>query len=236
MAAQLNTFVKSFTNRLESPVRQHLKNVYGCLSMATVSASAGAYIHLFTELLQANLLTTLGTFGLLFALTSTPDNGKNQKLRLSYLLGFAFMSGLGLGPLLQLVMSINPSIIVTALIGTTVVFVSFSISSLMAERGRWLYLGGTLMSLLNVMVLFSFVNLFLRWSFFYQAHLYVGLFLMCGFVIYDTQLIIEKYHMGSKDFIMHSLDLFIDFIGIFRYLVIILTQKEVSKNQRKRRD
>ncbi|XP_076669949.1 bax Inhibitor-1 [Andrena cerasifolii] len=236
MAAVLNTFVNSFTNRLESPVRQHLKNVYGCLSLSTVSAAMGAYMHLYTEFLQANLLTTLGTFGLLFALISTPDNGKNKKLRLSYLLGFAFLSGLGLGPLFQLIMAVNPSIIITSLIGTTVVFVSFSISSLLAERGRWLYLGGTLISLLNVMVLFSFINLFLRWSFFYQAHLYVGLFLMCGFVIYDTQLIIEKYHMGNKDFILHSLDLFIDFIGIFRHLLIILTQKELAKDQRKRKD
>ncbi|KZC06905.1 putative Bax inhibitor 1 [Dufourea novaeangliae] len=195
-----------------------------------VSAAAGSYIHLYTELLQANMLTTLGTFGLLLALISTPDNGKNQKLRLSYLLGFALLSGLGLGPLFQMIIAINPSIIVSALIGTTVVFVSFSISSLLAERGRWLYLGGTLLSLLNTMVLFSFINLFVRWSFFYQAHLYVGLFLMCGFVIYDTQLIIEKFHMGSKDFILHSLDLFIDFIAIFRHLLIILTQKVKKKN------
>nr|XP_012150975.1 PREDICTED: probable Bax inhibitor 1 [Megachile rotundata] len=214
----------------ESPVRQHLKNVYGCLSFSTLSAAAGAYVHLYTEFLDANLLTTLGTFGLLFALISTPDNGKNQKLRLGYLLGFAFLSGLGLGPLLHLVISINPSIVVTALIGTTVVFVSFSISSLLAERGRWLYLGGILISLLNIMVLFSIINIFLRWSLFYQVHLYVGLFLMCGFVIYDTQLIIEKYHMGSKDFILHSFDLFIDFISIFHHLIIILTQKRKRKN------
>lgn len=109
--------------------------------------------------------------------------------------------------------------------GTTVVFVSFSISALLAERGRWLYLGGTLMSMLNIMILFSFANLFLRSTFIYQAHLYVGLFVICGFVIYDTQLIIEKHHMGSRDFIMHSLDLFIDFVGIFRHLLVILTQK-----------
>jgi len=109
--------------------------------------------------------------------------------------------------------------------GTTVVFVSFSISALLAERGRWLYLGGTLMSMLNIMILFSFANLFLRSTFIYQAHLYLGLFVICGFVIYDTQLIIEKHHMGSRDFIMHSLDLFIDFVGVFRYLLVILTQK-----------
>lgn len=109
--------------------------------------------------------------------------------------------------------------------GTTVVFVSFSISALLAARGRWLFLGGTLMSMLNAMFLFSFINLFLRSTFLYQAHLYVGLFVICGFVIYDTQLIIEKYHIGSRDFIMHSLDLFIDFVGVFRHLLVILTQK-----------
>lgn len=232
----LGTFVNAFNNRLEPPLRQHLKNVYGCLSLATLSAAAGAYVHMYTQFLQASFLTTIGTLGLLFALICTPDNGKNQKLRLSYLLGFAFLSGLGLGPFLKLVISIDPSIVVTALVGTTFVFVSFSISALLADRGRWLYLGGILFSLLNIMLLFSFVNLFLRWSLFYQAHLYVGLFLMCGFVIYDTQLIIEKHHMGNKDFIEHSLDLFIDFVGVFRHLIVILTQKELAKEQRKRKE
>lgn len=106
-----------------APVRQHLKNVYGCLSLSTVSAAAGAYVHMYTQLLQANLLTTLGTLGLLIALMTTPDNGKNQKLRLGYLQGFAFLSGLGLGPLLELVVSIDPSIVVTALVGEPTVLV-----------------------------------------------------------------------------------------------------------------
>ncbi|XP_015605188.1 probable Bax inhibitor 1 [Cephus cinctus] len=233
MAATLNTFVNSFSNRLEAPVRQHLKNVYGCLALTTVSAAVGACVHLYTDLLQSSLLTTLGALGVLMALVSTPDNGKNHGLRLSYLLGFTFLSGLGLGPLLKIVISIDPSIIVTALMGTAVVFVSFSICALLAERGQWLYLGGTLISMLNMMLLFSLANLFLRSTLIYQAHMYLGLFMMCGFIIYDTQLIIEKVHMGNKDFISHSLDLFIDFIGVFRHLLIVLTQKEQN---RKRKD
>lgn len=48
---------------------------------------------------------------------------------------------------------------------------------------------------------------------------------MCAFVLYDTQLIMEKRRNGDKDFIAHSVDLFIDFIGIFRRLLIILAQK-----------
>lgn len=51
---------------------------------------------------------------------------------------------------------------------------------------------------------------------------------MCGFVLYDTQLIIEKRRSGDKDFVAHSVDLFIDFIGIFRRLVIILAEKVIS--------
>lgn len=237
MAAIFNTFVNSFSNRLDEPVRKHLKNVYGCLSMSTVSAAVGAYVHMYTQLLQANLLTSLATIGLLFALINVPDNGKNHKLRLGYLLGFAFLTGLGLGPLLEMVINIDPSIVVTALVGTTLLFVSFSISALLAERGHWLYLGGIIFSMLNIMFMTFFVNLFLRSQFIYQAHLYIGFFLMCAFIIYDTQLIIEKHHMGNKDFIAHSLDLFMDFISVFRHLLVILAQKEISKEQqRKRKD
>lgn len=34
-----------------------------------------------------------------------------------------------------------------------------------------------------------------------QANLYLGLMLMCGFVLFDTQLIIEKAESGDKDYI-----------------------------------
>lgn len=85
--------------------------------MSTVSAGVGAYVHMYTEILQAGLMSTLGALGLLFALLCTPDNGKNQKIRLGYLLGFTFLSGLGMGPLLEAVISVDPSIVVTSLLG-----------------------------------------------------------------------------------------------------------------------
>ncbi|XP_069672022.1 probable Bax inhibitor 1 isoform X2 [Periplaneta americana] len=225
MAPTVESFLRSFNSKLEEPVRQHLKNVYACLTMSTISAGVGAYIHIYTELLSAGLLTVIGSMGLLIALMATPDNGKNRKLRLGYLLGFAFFTGMGMGPLLDTVIQIDPSIIVTALVGTAVIFVSFSLSAMLAERGRWLYLGGTLMTLLSALLLLSLANLLFGSYLIFQAYLYLGLLLMCGFVLYDTQLIIEKRRNGDKDFVAHSVDLFIDFIGIFRRLVIILTQK-----------
>lgn len=195
------------------------------MALSTLSAAGGAAVHLYTDILSAGFLTSIGAVVMFFLLIGTPDNGKNTNLRLGYLLGFAGLTGLGLGPLLEYVILVNPSIVVTALMATTLVFVSFTIGSMFAEQGRWLYLGSTLMTLISTMMFMGLANIFLGSQLIYQAHLYLGLLVMCGFVLYDTQVIIEKRRMGNKDFVTHSLDLFVDFIGIFRRLLIILTQK-----------
>lgn len=61
-----------------------------------------------------------------------------------------------------------------------------------------------------------------------QAQLYIGLIVMAAFVLFDTQMIMERCRAGSTDCIRHSLDLFFDLVSMFRRLLIILTQK-VSK-------
>ena len=58
-----------------------------------------------------------------------------------------------------------------------------------------------------------------------QVQLYGGLLLFCGFVLFDTQLIVEKFNLGDNDYIWHSLGLFLDFVNIFRRLLIILASK-----------
>ena len=65
----------------------------------------------------------------------------------------------------------------------------------------------------------------------FQLHLYGGLVVFCGFILYDTQLIIEKKRNGDNDFIWHSVDLFLDFVNIFRRILIILSNKEEKKRK-----
>lgn len=48
---------------------------------------------------------------------------------------------------------------------------------------------------------------------------------MAGFILFDTQMIMEKRRAGSTDCIRHSMDLFFDLVSVFRRLLIILTQK-----------
>ena len=52
------------------------------------------------------------------------------------MLGFAFLTGLGLGPLLDIAIMIDPSIIPSALLLTSVVFASFTGAALVAPSGQ----------------------------------------------------------------------------------------------------
>jgi len=235
MAASVDNFLHSFNTKFDAPVRSHLKNVYASLTMSIMAASAGAYVHLFTDLLKGGgiMFSLLGA-GLALGLFMTPDNGKNRGMRMGMLLGFAFLTGLGLGPLLSMAIMMNPSLVPSALMLTSAVFACFTGAALFAPDGKYLYLGGTLLSGLSTLLFLGFLNIFFRSQLLFQVHLYIGLAIFCGFIMFDTQVIIRKARNGDRDFIAHSLDLFIDFVQIFRKVLILLMQKDERDNKKRR--
>ncbi|XP_039602592.1 probable Bax inhibitor 1 [Polypterus senegalus] len=221
-------------SQISRSTQQHLKNVYSSLTICMLVAGVGAYVHVFTRLLQGGLLSFLGSIGMMIWLAMTPHSLETEKKRLAILCGFAFFTGVGLGPAMDFVISVNPSIIVTAFLGTSVIFACFTLSALYAQRRSYLFLGGTLMSGLSILLLLSMFNMFYGSVMLFKAHMYLGLLVMCGFVLFDTQLIIEKAEMGDKDYIWHCVDLFLDFITIFRKLMMILATNEKDKKKEKK--
>lgn len=75
-------------------MKEHLKNVYGTLALGLIGAAFGAYIHVFTNVLKGNILTTLISFGVLLLLYATPPNHGNQNLRFAYFMGFTTLAGM----------------------------------------------------------------------------------------------------------------------------------------------
>jgi len=65
----------------------------------------------------------------------------------------------------------------------------------------------------------------------HSVELYVGLLMFCGYVLYDTQIIIEKATY-SQDFVWHAMSLFIDFVAIFVRILIILLNREQTKKKK----
>ncbi|CAN9515257.1 unnamed protein product [Ophioblennius macclurei] len=221
-------------SQISRSTQDHLKNVYSSLAVCMFVASAGAYVHVVTRLFQGGMLSVLGSLGMMFWLAMTPHNAQTEKKRLAILAGFAFLTGVGLGPTLDFVIAVNPSIVVTAFMGTSVLFVCFTLSALYAQRRSYLFLGGTLMSGLSLLFLLSVANMFMGSVMLFQVHMYLGLLVMCGFVLFDTQLIIEKAENGDKDYVWHCVDLFLDFITIFRKLMVILSMNEKDRKKEKK--
>ena len=177
-------------------MRSHLKNVYATLTMSIMAASAGAYVHLFTDILKVKrshnqsiaklkkkgcntwkhyqgggLIFSLLGAGIALGLFMTPDNGKNRGTRLSMLMAFAFLTGLGLGPLLSMAIMVNPSLVPSAFMLTSAIFACFTGAALFAPDGKYLYLGGTLLSGLSTLLFLGFLNIFFRSQLLFQVSL-----------------------------------------------------------------
>ncbi len=140
-----------------------------------------------------------------------------------------------LGPLVESVLDINPSIVLSAFLGTVVIFACFSLAAIYAERRSMLYLGGILGSALSLMTFFGLMNIFFRSTLIFNFQLYFGLLVFVGYVCFDTQLIIEKASVGDLDVQRNALDLFLDFVAIFVRILIILANNNKKKNENKRR-
>jgi len=208
-------------------IQAHLVNVYTVLCATILSGALGSMAFLRFHI--GGTLSFIAGILLLFWLSATPKHEVNK--RLGILLGFAFIEGLSIGPLLQSVLDIDPAIVTTAFLATVCVFGCFSASAYFAERRSYLYLGGLLGTSLSSLVVLGLMNMFIRSPFMFNIGLYFGLLVFCGFVVFDTQLIIEKAAVGEKDYIWDALELFLDFVNIFVRLLVILS-KDKKKERR----
>lgn len=227
-------FTETLNKKLEPQVQEHLKNVYMSLSLASLAAAGGATFGLYTG--SFGLLAVLGALASGIALTFSENNYKNQNKRFGYFMAFAGFTGLSLAPLIGMAIYLNPRIIPFSLISTFLVFGSFTMSALFSNHAKWLFVGGGLFSMLSIMTFMSIANIFIGSYYLFQAQLYIGIVVFCLFVMYDTAYIIERRRAGDKDYLQHSMRLFVDMVDIFRTLMILMIQKERNnRNNRNRR-
>jgi len=230
----VNRIFSTLGNKLEKDVREHLKNVYATLTLCMVTAVFGVITNSVFHLNSFHFLFSLGTIGLMLAIVCTEASRANEKKRLAYMFGLAFLVGCSTGPLIEYVGATDPSIVFNAYVITLIVFGSFTLAALYAESTKFLHLGAILSSAMLCLLITSF---FARYEAVHSIILWGGLAINCGFVVYDTQLIAEKRRRGDTDYIWHTVMLFIDFVNIFRYILILLKEKNdsgSSSNKRRR--
>ncbi|KAK8587379.1 hypothetical protein V6N12_021875 [Hibiscus sabdariffa] len=138
-----------------SPVVQaHLKQVCLTLCCALIASAIGAYLHILWNI--GGYLTTFACLGTIFWLLSTPPY--EEQKRVSLLMASAAFEGASVGPLIDLAIQIDPSVLVAAFVGTALAFASFSGAAMLARRREFLYLGGLLSSGVSMLLWLHFAS------------------------------------------------------------------------------
>ncbi|KAJ4847995.1 Bax inhibitor 1 [Turnera subulata] len=221
-----------------SPVVQtHLKQVYLTLCCALVASATGVYLHMLWNI--GGLLTTFACLGCMIGLLSMAPY--EEKKRVGLLMAAGLFEGASIGPLVDLAIEIDPSVLMTAFVGTGIAFACFSGAAMLARRREYLYLGGLLSSGVSILLWLHFASsIFGGSAALFKFELYFGLLVFVGYVVVDTQDIIEKAHLGDLDYVKHAMTLFTDFVAVFvRILIIMLKnsqEREREKKKNKRRD
>ncbi|XP_073283574.1 bax inhibitor 1-like [Primulina huaijiensis] len=223
--------LKNF-RQISPVVQNHLKQVYLSLCCSLVASAVGAYLHILFNL--GGFLTTLGCMGSIIWLLSVPQY--EEKKRMSLLMAAALFEGASVGPLIELAIDFDPSIIVSAFVGCAVAFGCFSAAAMVARRREYLYLGGLLSSGLSILFWLHFASSIFGGSMaLFKFELYFGLLVFVGYIVVDTQDIIEKAHFGDLDYVKHTLTLFTDFVAVFVRILIIMLKNASEKEEKKKK-
>jgi len=83
----------------------------------------------------ASIITTIWLFTLDF-------NARTQTQCFGLMSATALFTGVYLSPLINLAIDVDPQIVMTAFLLTTIIFVCFTLSALLTQKRTYLYLGG----------------------------------------------------------------------------------------------
>jgi FtsH-binding integral membrane protein len=236
-------------NDIDQHVQRHLVRVYATLAVGVglIAAASYALTTPYLYFLASPLLGLAITLGSMFAL-GMGESAFRHNTRVGLYALFCVGEALSISPLIGPLLSAAVSsldfdsaildnagnILTTAFLGACAVFTCFTLSALFSRRRSFLFLSSILSSALSWLLLLS---LFSSWlpSGFSVMHLYAGLFVFLGYILVDTQMIIEKAAQGSRDYLWHAVELTLDFVAVFVRLVVILARNaEKKKDDRKR--
>ncbi|XP_030533503.1 bax inhibitor 1-like [Rhodamnia argentea] len=223
--------LKNF-RQISPVVQSHLKQVYLSLCCALVASAAGAYLHLLLNI--GGLLTTFACIGSMLWLLSTPPY--EEQKRFGLLMAAALFEGAAIGPLIEMAIKVDPSILISAFVGSALAFACFSGAAMLARRREYLYLGGLLSSGLSMLMWLQFASaIFGGSAAIFKFEIYFGLLVFIGYVVVDTQEIIEQAHRGDLDYVRHALNLFTDFVAVFVRILIIMLKNSAEKTEKKKK-
>jgi FtsH-binding integral membrane protein len=200
-----------------------LRNTYWLLGASMIPTVIGAAVGTsinFSFMAASPIVSSLLMFavmmGMLFAVTAL----RNSAWGIAALLGFTFVAGVFLGPILQVALHLRngTELIGMAAGGTGVIFFSLATIATVTKKdfsfmGKFLFIG------LILILVASLANMFLQIPLLSLTISGIAVMIFSAYILYDVSQIVRG---GETNYIMATLSLYLDIYNLFIHLLNIL--------------
>lgn len=211
------------TGTLAQEQNKVLRNTYWMLGLTMIPTVIGAFVGLSTDFsfmaghpVAAPLLMIAAMMGMLFGVTLL----RNSVWGIAMLLGFTFVAGWFLGPILQHALHLRngAQLIGMAAGGTGLIFFSLATLATVTKKdfsfmGKFLFIG------LILLVIASLANIFFAIPALSLTISAVAVLLFSAYILYDISQIV---HGGETNYVMATVGLYLDIYNIFVHLLNLL--------------
>lgn len=200
-----------------------LRNTYMMLALTMIPTVIGAFVGLSINFSFMTLHPVMGSLlmfgammGLLFAVTAL----RNSVWGIAALLGFTFVAGVFLGPILQFALHLKngAQLIGLAAGGTGLIFFSLATIATVTKKdfsfmGKFLFIG------LILLVIASLANIFFAIPALSLTISAIGVLIFSAYILFDISQIIQG---GETNYVMATMMLYLDIYNIFVNLLNLL--------------
>ena len=200
-----------------------LRNTYMMLALTMIPTVIGALLGMsmnFSFMAASPVMSALLMFGAMIGMMFAVSALRNSVWGIAALLGFTFVAGVFLGPILQVALHLSngAQLIGMAAGGTGIIFFSLATIATVTKKdfsfmGKFLFIG------LILLIVASLANLFFQIPALSLTISSIAVLLFSAFILYDVSRIVNG---GETNYIMATLGLFLSIYNLFISLLQLL--------------
>ena len=200
-----------------------LRNTYMMLALTMIPPVIGAFVGIsmsFSFLAESPIMGALLMFGAMMGMMFAVSALRNSVWGIVALLGFTFVAGVLLGPILQVALhfSNGAQLVGMAAGGTGIIFFSLATIATVTKKdfsfmGKFLFIG------LILLIVASLANLFFQIPAMSLTISSIAVLIFSAFILYDVSRIV---HGGETNYVMATLGLFMSIYNLFISLLQLL--------------
>jgi modulator of FtsH protease len=200
-----------------------LRNTYMMLALTMIPTIIGAFIGMsmsFSFLAESPVMGSLLMFGAMIGMLFAVSALRNSVWGIAALLGFTFVAGVFLGPILQVALQLRngAQLVGMAAGGTGIIFFSLATLATVSKKdfsfmGKFLFIG------LILLIVASLANLFFQVPAMSLTLSSIAVLLFSAYILYDVSRIV---HGGETNYVMATMGLFLNIYNLFINLLSLL--------------